>query len=154
MARPTEYKEEYVGRVEQYLTECQDDYEEWHKTRGVRSDTYERVNRVRLPTLEGFARFIDVNKSSLYEWEKEHKEFSDALGKIRVEQHDRLVNNGLGGIYSPVITKLMLSNNHGYREKTETDLTTGGEKMIFIPAELHDKHNLTPGTKRDSKGQA
>lgn len=125
--RPTEYKEEYVDKVDEYLLLCTDEVEEYHKTRGEKSDTYERLVNVKLPKIEGFAQFLDVDKTSLYEWEKKHKTFSHALNKIRTAQHNRLVDNGLAGVYSPVITKLMLSNNHGYKEKA--DVTTNNKDL-------------------------
>lgn len=127
--RPTEYKEEYISKVDEYLELHQD------------TDLLTKV-KVRLPTIEGFARFIDVNKTSLYEWEKIHDEFSNALDKIRIEQQERLINSGLSGDYNSTIAKLILSSNHGMREKTDTDVTSKGEKVVFMPPELLDKHKL------------
>ena len=82
-------------------------------------DIYSSKIKVNLPTVEGFAAFIDVNKTTLYEWEKIHPEFSNALESIRAEQHKRLIDNGLSGDYNPTIAKLILSSNHGMAEKTE-----------------------------------
>lgn len=107
MGRPTEYKEEYVGMADHYLAICEDTLTERGKL------------QVKLPTLEGFAVYIGVNKSSLYEWEKKHANFSDALTKIRTEQKERLLNMGLSGDYNSTIAKLVLSANHGMAEKTE-----------------------------------
>jgi len=97
----------------------------------ARTDTKDANGRmdVRLPTLEGFAVFIGVNKTTLYEWEKDHEEFSNALDLIRSEQQERLINNGLAGTYNSTIAKLILSSNHGMREKTDTDVTSGGERI-------------------------
>lgn len=118
--RPSEYSEEYIGKVEEYLDSRQDEEYEFHKTRGSKSDSYEEKIIVRLPTIEGFALFLGVNKTSLYEWEKKHEDFSNALDKIREEQRKRLLDKGLSGQYNPVIAKLILSSNHGMAEKTET----------------------------------
>ena len=106
---PTKYKKEYCEKADDYLSECQD----------VFSD--DKKLKVKLPTIEGFSRYLDVNKTSLYEWEKKNKEFSNALDKIRIEQRERLINMGLSGDYTPVIAKLVLSANHGMNEKTETE---------------------------------
>lgn len=119
LGRPTKYKDEYVDQAEVYLMECEDTLTERGKL------------QVKLPTVEGFARFLGVNKTSLYEWEKKHDIFSNALDKIRIEQQQRLINMGLSGDYNPTIAKLVLSSNHGMSEKTETDLTSGGEKITF-----------------------
>lgn len=114
--RPVEYKEEYVAKADEYLSTC-----------GVQKDEEGNPTGYSLPKIEGFARFIDVNKSTLYDWGERFPVFSDALEKIRIEQHNQLVDRGLTGAFNSTITKLMLSSNHGYREKT--DLTSGGDKI-------------------------
>ncbi len=136
MGRPPEYKPEYVAKAEEYLAECQDEdvqtVKQANEEKGY--EMFENKLKVKLPTLEGFARYIGVNKTSLYEWEKLHPDFSNALDKIRTEQHDRLVNNGLSGDYNPTIAKLILSANHGMREKQEIDHNNpdGNLKSITI----------------------
>ncbi len=60
--RPSEYKEEYIEKAKLYLRECSDTIMQGGKI------------KVLLPTIEGFACYISVAKSSLYEWGKEHKE--------------------------------------------------------------------------------
>jgi hypothetical protein len=119
--RPLEYKEQYVAMADTYLAAQQDEVSENGKL------------KVNLPTIEGFALFLGVNKTSLYEWEKLHPEFSNALNKIRTEQQQRLLNSGLSGDYNSTIAKLVLSANHGMREKTETDITSGGKPIPIIP---------------------
>jgi len=117
--RPTEYKPEYCNQAEVYLMNCEDTLTERGKI------------QVKLPTTDGFARFLGVARSSLYLWEKSHPGFSDALDKIRNEQQERLINMGLSGDYNSTIAKLVLSSNHGMKEKSETDVTSGGEKVTF-----------------------
>lgn len=113
----------------EYLEECRVWWEEFHKTRGEKSDTYERIINVKLPMIEGFAEFLGVSKNVVYEWAKIHPDFKDALDDIRLKQHNMLAQYGVAGTLNPVITKLMLSNNHGYAEKSKTDLTSKGEKI-------------------------
>lgn len=105
--RPSEYDESFIDNVDAYLAERQD------------SGT-----TVQLPTLEGFAHYIGFNKTTLYEWEKAHEAFSNALDRIRLEQRERLMNKGLSGAYNPTIAKLILSSNHGMAERTESKNTT------------------------------
>lgn len=123
MARPCEYKEEYIEKADEYLKGKQDLISQNEKT-------------VSLPTIEGFALFLGVNKTSLYEWEKKNPLFSNALNKIRTEQQERLINQGLAGNYNSTIAKLILSANHGMREKTETDITSGGKAFQPILANV------------------
>lgn len=135
--RPSEYKEEYIGLVDEYLDSRQD--EEIQVVKQANSEKgyemYDNKLKVNLPTVEGFARFIGVNKTSLYEWEKKHPEFSNALDKIRTEQQQRLIDSGLSGEYNPTIAKLILSANHGMREKS--DVTTDDkpiEGVVILPS--------------------
>jgi len=139
--RPYEYKEEYVEQVDKYLELMQDEEYAVTKFSGEKSESFEQKLRVKLPTIEGFARFIDVNKSSLYEWESKEPEFSNALEKIRIEQQERLLNSGLSGAYNSTIAKLILSSNHGMREKSEQDITSGGQPLQNITGMIVKPHD-------------
>lgn len=125
--RPLKYTPDFIEKVDEYLALCVDEETEFWRTRGEKSDSYERILKVNLPKIEGFAEYIDVSLETINVWEKEYKDFSEAIHKIRKAQHNRLVDNALAGNYSPVIAKLMLSSNHGYREKS--DLTSDGKEL-------------------------
>lgn len=147
--RPSEYKEEYIAKVDEYLAANID--EEVQIVKQANSEKgyqmFDNKLKVKLPTIEGFAVFIDVNKTSLYEWEKKHDDFSNALNKIRVEQKKRLLNMGLSGDYNPTIAKLVLSANHGMSEKSEIDHTSKGEQIggfNFIKPEDDKSNDKTP----------
>ena len=131
VGRPSEYKEEYIDKVDEYLELNQDEVDAVVESENEQTGhvKYEQKLKVKLPTIEGFARFIGVNKTSLYEWEKDYPLFSNALDKIRIEQKQRLIEKGLSGDYNPTIAKLILSSNHGMREKS--DITTD-DKPINI----------------------
>lgn len=125
--RPSEYKEEYISKAKEYLSLCQDEYDEYHKTRGEKSDSFDRIIKVKLPTIEGFALYLDVSKKSLYNWAEQNPEFLHALDDIERIQKQRLIENGLSGDYNPMIAKLILSANHGMREKQ--DITTNNKDL-------------------------
>lgn len=100
IGRPTKYDPSYIGRVDDYLT-----------TAGA--------DKKHLPKIESFAIFLDVNKTTLYEWAKHNEDFSNALTKIMERQAECLIDGGLYKGANPLVTKLLLMNNHGMREKNE-----------------------------------
>jgi len=127
--RPTIYSKEMLKKTLEYINSCEDDEYDYEKTIGEKSNSYEKRTRVNLPSIEGLAFELSVHKDTLYEWEDKYEEFSDALNKLRAKQARVVLNKGLSGDYNPTIAKLILSNNHGYKEKSETDVTTKGEKI-------------------------
>lgn len=140
--RPSEFKEEYIEKVEEYLATCKDEETTFHKTVGSKTDSYERIIKVKLPTIEGFALFLNVAVSSLYLWSKDRPEFSEALNKIKAEQKDRLIEKGLSGDYNPTIAKLILSSNHGMTDRQ--DVTSGDEQLkgvVLLPEKEIDDAN-------------
>lgn len=125
--RPSEFKENYIDKVDDYLELCEDIEYDWTRSDGVKSTSYEHRIKVKLPTIEGFAIFLGVSKKSLYNWAESYPQFLHALEKIEVEQKNRLIEKGLSGDYNPTIAKLILSANHGMREKT--DVTTDNKPI-------------------------
>lgn len=90
-----------------------------------------------VPSTAGLCCYLGVSKSAVYEWSKDtvenrsdpiRKEFMDTLEAIQTKQEMILHNGGLSGNFNAVITKLMLTN-HGYSDKTATDVTTNGESI-------------------------
>ena len=105
MGRPTLYSPALVGKVDEYLS-----------TTGK--------EQMHLPKIVSFARYINVTKETLYQWAKIYPDFSDALAKIMKAQEEQLIDDGIygGKEVNATIVKLLLMNNHGMREKTDTDL--------------------------------
>ena len=81
-----------------------------------------------LPTIEGLALELDITRDTLYQWEKENEEFSYILGKLRLLQANKLIQKSITGQYNATISKMMLTK-HGYVEKSETDVTSAGERI-------------------------
>lgn len=132
--RPTIYKPEYIDKIDEYIKKCNDEYEKFIKTEGDKSTSYEYKMKVDLPTKEGFALYIGVDTDTIGNWEKKYPDFFGSIKKIMTEQKKRLMENGLAGRYNPLITKLVLSANHGMNEKTEnkTEVTGDGLKINVI----------------------
>lgn len=132
MGRPTDYDPIFISKVDEYLEACKDEEYDWTKSTSsgkVDSESWEHRIKVHLPTMEDFALFINVSRSTVYEWKEKYKDFSDSLDKILIEQKKRLLNKGLSGDYNPTIAKLILSSNNGMKEKTEQDITSGGKSI-------------------------
>lgn len=127
IGRPEEYQEEYVLKVDEYLATCIDEDINYVTLDSAKATGYQKRVNVKLPSYEGFAKFLGVSRTSLAEWREKHKSFSVALERISAEQKQRLFEKGLSGDYNPTIAKLGLSANHGMREKS--DITTDGAKL-------------------------
>ena len=125
--RPTKYTPELLNKCYQYI-------DEW-KNQGDM-----------IPSHEGLMLFVGISKTCCYDWarEEDKEEFSSILDNILVMQRRELINKGLSSEFNSNITKLVLGK-HGYHEKQETDITSGGKE---IKNEWHI-HPVT--TRKDAK---
>jgi len=93
-----------------------------------------------LPTLAGFAVKIGVDRDTIHQWSKDHKEFSDAIKRAKECQENILVTNGLNDLYAQPFAVFTAKNVIGWRDKTETDITTaGGPLKIIITEDKSEK---------------
>ena len=112
MARPTAFKEEMVQIATDYI-----------------NGDYHRKYGHLIPSHIGLAMILGVSKSSLYKWaENDSHPFSDILEHCNEVQQFRLLQGGLGNEFNSNICKLALGK-HGYHDKTDTDLTSGGKPV-------------------------
>lgn len=132
VGRPTKLTEEIKEKTRAYIEACNSDYEITYQPSVNKDD--ELVDKpvvkynVNLPTIEGLAHEIKVNRDTIYEWCKVDTDYSDIIEDLKAKQAKFLINKGLSGDYNPTIAKVLLSK-HGYSEKIETDLTNKGEKF-------------------------
>lgn len=103
--RPTKYNPQFILEVEKYL----------------KSTGHEQTH---MPKIESFAEWLGVHKDTLYEWAKIYPDFSDSLARIMQRQAIQLIDDGIygGKDVNSTIVKLLLQNNHGMRERTETEV--------------------------------
>lgn len=138
LGRPTKYSEEIIKKTMGYIETCGDLFEIKQKPvikDGLLTEEDYVKESKKLPTIEGLANYLDINKDTLYEWCKIHKDFSDVIDNLQKMQADMLINNGLSGDYNPTIAKVLLTK-HGYREGI--DATTNDKDIVatqFSPAE-------------------
>lgn len=116
--RPSGYDPKYIDMVDKYLNEQKDIY--------VKKGKEEKI-QVNLPTVNGFCLYAWIPESTLYDWKKEHEDFSESLRKIVKEQEKRLLNMWLSWEYNSTIAKLILSANHGMTERK--DITSDGKRV-------------------------
>lgn len=126
MARPTEYKAELtVAAAKVYIDSCEDKVIKLVKQENEEKGytMYENKIEVNIPTIEGLALYLEINRDTVYAWKKTYAEFSDIVDDLMAKQANRLLNKGLSGDYNPSIAKLMASK-HGYIEHQQIALTT------------------------------
>lgn len=132
--RPTKYEnDKTIKKAEEYIKLCIDEIEsivesENDKTGRVR---YISKLKVKLPKAEGLALYLGVQRDTLYEWASKYEDFSYILEKINQIQADRVIDEALAGNYNANIAKLLLGK-HGYKDQSETDITSKGERIIGI----------------------
>jgi len=114
-------------KADGYLDTCGNDFWDYDKTVGEKSNSYERKVTITLPTIEGLAKHLGVNRSTLYEWRDNHTTFSDSLEAVVAEQKRLVIEHSLNGDYNPTIAKLILASNHGMTDRTDV---TSGDKPI------------------------
>jgi len=98
--RPTKYIPEIIfPKVEEYITSCG------------------RENTA-LPTVEGLAISLDVTTETIYQWTKEHLEFSDTIKRIANRQKEQLLNDGMygGKEVNAAMAIFLLKANHGLKD--------------------------------------
>lgn len=119
--RPTSYDDEVISLAEDY------------------AENYTAIGDA-VPSVVGLCAHINRSKSIVYEWikDKNKPEFLDIYNKIQEGQERGLINGGLAGGFAPAVTKMLLTK-HGYSDKTETDITSGGEKLSAPTYTVVDK---------------
>jgi hypothetical protein len=147
VGRPTGYRPEMNQKVDEYLKLCKDEYFQLTKSTGGNSDTFENKLRSRLPNMARLSLFLGVPERTLYDWADRHEEFSQSLGKVKKEQEARLLEMGVSGEYNSTIAKLILSSNHGYKERS--DHTSDDKPIPILGDMLKDKKNEVQGDNSD-----
>lgn len=128
--RPTEYKgEETCKKLQRYIDEAEDEELELLSAVSLKgTEMFKRKLKVHLPTIEGAAEYLDVDRNTLYNWEEIYPEFLRVMDSLRAKQARMLIENGLNGDYNPTIAKVLLTK-HGYREGIE-QTGAGGKDLI------------------------
>jgi hypothetical protein len=99
--------------------------------------TVEEGKERSLPSKSGIAMLFHVSLGTIDTWRDKYPEFLYALEEVNTAQLNQLENRGMNGTGNPTITKLLLSANHGMKERT--DVTSNDETIVIkMPDKLKD----------------
>lgn len=93
-----------------------------------------------IPSLEGLASYIGVSVRTIHNWKTDEAkaDFLHICEGVMTLQSRFLINNGLLGVYSAPITKMMMVK-HGYSDKVENINRNIEPKTVYIdPKEKAD----------------
>lgn len=93
------------------------------------SESYQLMERVKIPSVAGLAVYFKVGKSTLYQWKEEYPKFAESFEAMITVCEERIATNALSGHYNPTIAKLILASNHGYHGEKPTQ----GAVTIILP---------------------
>jgi hypothetical protein len=136
MARTLQYKtvKEMQIKIDEYFEYCDNRTREMHS---------EKLGDMIVPdpepyTMSGLAWHLDLSRQALIDYE--HRDlYLDAIKKARqrveYDNERRLVDKRT---FTPGII-FNLKNNFGWRDKTETDITSGGKPIPILGG--HDTNN-------------
>lgn len=130
--RPLKFKtvEELDEKINQYFTKCE--------------------NEGKRPFITEMAFYLDTSRETLREY-KERPEYVDSIKRALARCEMELERNLLEGKVNPTGAIFNLKNNYGWRDKTETDVTSGGKTIMLMPSELIEKHEVPSETSGDSE---
>jgi len=101
IGRPSKYNPELQALADQYIYK-------FHEQGDV------------VPSQAGLCCWLGISRSTVFEWGKEHAEFSDTLDAISVKQETLALNRSLDGAFNSTIAKLLLAN-HGYSDRQQIE---------------------------------
>lgn len=106
--RPTDYDPEYCKMLIDYFS-----VKPYEKIG-------DRLEANDFPTLAGFAISIDVDRNTLQNWAKKHKDFLSAYKRAKDYQENFLVHTAMKGLVNPAFAIFTAKNVIGWRDKVES----------------------------------
>lgn len=117
-----EYDPEVVlPKVDEYLEQCVDDWEALGDNGNAKY-----VRKVNLPSKVGLARYLEISTNTLKHWRNNFPQLEEKVQFVTDAQHEKLLNNGLGGQYNSNVTK-MLMGKHGYADQQNQNINANVE---------------------------
>ena len=129
-----------MWETEEDLQKDVDDYFKWCDENPIGKQEVSMKTAVTIEikrpyTVEGLALHLGVTRQTLWNYQKNPKysRFFDILTQAKEKIVRSHIEGGMAGVYNPVLTKFLLTNNAQYREKVET--ATDGELTVKIVRE-------------------
>lgn len=115
MGRPTDYLESFCDEVAIYL-----------ESTGREQTT--------LPSLEGFAKHIDVSVDTITDWQVKYPDFLRAIKQIKERQKQQLMDDGLygGKEVNSSMAIFLLKANHDMIETERKQIVGADNKTLQI----------------------
>lgn len=75
-------------------------------------------------TIEGLCEVLDCDRATLLNYERRegYEMFFNTIKKAKLKIQKNKLERGLDGDSNPAVSIFDLKNNHGYKDKTETDV--------------------------------
>jgi hypothetical protein len=131
--RPTTYKPEYIGKIDEYLATCSPE-------------------QMIIPTIEGYCLFIGSYPEKIHRWCKRFKEFRHSIQKLKLKQKEYLINLGLfgGREIGQAMAIFLLKANHKMVEtsKTDIDIKTKGKSLNGL-IQIQEMNLIDTQTKKE-----
>lgn len=89
-----------------------------------------RLEEGKQPFLTDLYNYLDITSDTWSDYTK-LPEYTDVIKKARQLCEAGMVQKLLEGKVNPTGTIFVLKNHYGWRDRTETDITSGGEKISF-----------------------
>jgi hypothetical protein len=103
------------------------------------------------PMITEMCVFLDTTRETLLDYQSKDG-FSDTIKRAKTRCEAAVEKGILLGKMNATAGIFNLKNNYGWRDKTEQDITTGGEKLVFLPNEVINKlHGTTQQTKGNNQ---
>ena len=98
---PSKLDDELIAKAEEYIYDF-------------------RSNNDVVPSVAGLACYLEISRSSVYNYKGQSNRFLDIVERVELLQEKMLINGGLMGDFNASIAKLMMTK-HGYSDKREVD---------------------------------
>jgi hypothetical protein len=85
-----------------------------------------------VPLFCGFCYRNGIREQAISEFSAKNKKFSEAAERMQAKSKEMYIVGGLTEKFNAGMTQFMLVNNHGMKNKTETDLNAKVSHELFI----------------------